>query len=256
MRTYIGIILLQFSLLYLSSGQQQLQAQQPVNFETLIPPLYKSAVDFEDKLVQLAWLNNPENEAMKEEVYIAETEAKLRQRDWADEINLTFNVNEASFLPIDNLYFPRYNFSAGLSLGTLMDVVSPNNEAKIAKHRAKIAQARYNNRKLLIRAETLRRWAVYEESIALSKAAIQAVDDLYASYLMVTEQFKSGNADFKDYTETSVAYSDAIERKITSESTVFQAKINLEELIGVPLESVPGYAKEYETIMRKNVMDK
>ena len=63
---------------------------QKVDYNAIIVPNLASQIEFEEKLVRLAWNNDPESEAIRRSVKLAEQELRaaalepLRPGDWPD----------------------------------------------------------------------------------------------------------------------------------------------------------------------------
>ncbi len=215
-----------------------LQAQR-TNFDKVVIPLERLTRDYKEKLVQLAWANNPDNKVLEHEVKIAEIDKKAAKTIWLESVQASFNLNEGNFRSEDqaggNLFFPKYNFSASLSLGALFKTSS---ETKRAEQQLDIAHHRVNQRKLLIRAETLSRYEDYLTAIEMLKLRTQAVEDFYATFLAVSKKFKESRSSLEEYNQASTTYYTALENKLRGESEVNLKKISLEEIIGVSLEEV------------------
>lgn len=215
-----------------------LQAQR-TNFDKVVIPLERLTRDYKEKLVQLAWVNNPDNKVLEHEVKIAEIDKKAAKRIWLESVQASFNLNEGNFRSEDqtggNLFFPKYNFSASLSLGSIFKTSS---ETKRAEQQLDIAHHRVNQRKLLIRAETLSRYEDYLTTVEMLKLRTQAVEDFYATFLAVSKKFKESRSSLEEYNQASTTYYTALENKLRGESEVNLKKISLEEIIGVSLEEV------------------
>lgn len=227
-------LLLVFCLLSFLNAQAQ-----RTNFDRIVIPPEQIARDYKESLVQLAWVNNPDNKVLDHEVNIAEIEKKAAKRIWMESVQASFNLNEGNFQsetdPGGNLFFPKYNFSASISIGSLLKT---STETKKAEQKLDIAHHKVNQRKLQIRAETLSRYEDYLTALEMLKLRTQAVEDFYASYLAVTKKFKESRSSLEEYNQASTTYYTALENKLRAESDVNLAKIALEEIIGVKLEEV------------------
>ena len=67
---------------------------QMVDMDTVIYPLATKGQSFENYLVSLAWENNPEYRIHAANKLIATKEVQLAKRAWADDWNITLNLNE------------------------------------------------------------------------------------------------------------------------------------------------------------------
>jgi Outer membrane efflux protein len=72
-----------------------LSAQQ-TDFNRVVLPVDQKAKDFREFLVQLSWLNNPDNDVYAIEVENAKDQIKVTKKDWLKDIQVTSNINEAN----------------------------------------------------------------------------------------------------------------------------------------------------------------
>ncbi len=132
-----------------------------VNFDKVIPPENSRPATFEDYLVQQAWTNSQEKEKQSVEIQIAKKEVEIARKDWMDQVQLGFNLNEVSLANVlessankaDNIViYPLYSFNAAISLGTLY-----NNKKKreIKEFGVKIEQLEEKQQMLALRREVL-----------------------------------------------------------------------------------------------------
>ncbi|MGB0930016.1 MAG: TolC family protein, partial [Chitinophagales bacterium] len=189
-----------------------IQAQR-TNFDRIVIPPEQIARDYKENLVQLAWINNPDNKVLEHEVKVAEIEKDATKWSWAESLQVSFNFNEGNFRGrkdtiVGNLFFPKYNFSANFSIGTL---ISTSKEKKLTAQKLDIAHHRVNQRKLLIRAETLKRYEDYLTTVEMLKLRTQAVEDFYATYLAVSKKFKESRSTLEEYNQASTTYYTALE---------------------------------------------
>ncbi len=232
-----NLILLLFLLItpHFVSGQNlQYKELMVANLDSLPSTL-------EDYLVHLSWKNSPGNRVFQTKVNIAEDKVKVARWEWANDVRATFNLNDISvnrFTNQDdqtNNFFPIYNFSASISLGS---IVNNPKKTKIARQEVDIYQADLEQQKLRIRAEVLRRYQEYLFYLELVKNKIEAEEDAYSAYKLVKDQFQSAEVELKDYSTASNIYHNAREATLRAKSDLEKAKISLEELIGVDLEQV------------------
>lgn len=206
-----------------------------MDFSRVVPPEGQTPRTFEDKLVQWAWYNSPENAIFKEEIEIAAQRAKLTWWELLD-ATATFNLNESHLNPAvanDNLFFPIYNFSLGVNLGAIL---SRPARTKIEQQERTIKELEENQQKLKVRAEVLIRYQDYELAVAVLKSKTQAAEEAESVYTLVSEQFQTDKVDFKDFTAASANFHGANEARVIAQTNVNKAKIALEELIGIPWE--------------------
>lgn len=214
-----------------------LNAQQ-VDFDKVVQPLEAKARDFSEYLVQLAWQNNPEAAIVQAELLNARDESKNIRKEWTRDLAATFNINEANVRATNsnsNIFFPRYNVGATINV---FDVLSQKGKNKISKREVEIAAHKINERKLQIRTETLSRYANYKLAKAVLQKRSLAEQDIYASYILVQQLYKTDEKTLEDYTAASKLYYQAQEDRLKAETDVLLAKYQLEEMIGVKWEGV------------------
>lgn len=215
---------------------------QQTDFNKVVPPTGSRAQNFEDVLVQLAWINNPRYNALESQKHIEREKVKIAKLSWTEGVAANFNLNQGNIQPAnDNIFFPMYNFSATFNLGTILKTPY---EVRNAKERERIADYEINQAKHQLRSEVLTRYRKYEASIEVLKIRTKASEDLYTSYTLVKKSFEQGNTTLKTYIEATNAYNQSLEQKLVAESNVSIALIALEEVIGVPLEEVKKMDKK------------
>ena len=212
---------------------------QNVDYNTIIIPDGVEDISIEEKLVRLAWNNYPTNEIAKREVEKAKYNVTVAGSGWLNRITLQGNLNEfnidPSANPNPNNFFPRYNIGVNIPLGIFTET---SRKVKIAKEDYKISQLNLNEQKLTLRAEVLKRYQNYLSAKELLKINTEAENDSYNSYLLIEEQFKSGEISVAQYMSTSKLYNDQRAVKTRSENLYQESVISLEEIIGIKLEDV------------------
>ncbi|MBK9463094.1 MAG: TolC family protein [Sphingobacteriales bacterium] len=208
---------------------------QRANFDKIVYPLDMRAKDFKEVLVQLAWLNNPNNDNLSKSIIIERDKVKLEKQSWMNGVTTSFNLNEGNFSQQANGFFPIYNLNASITLGTIL---STPTKVKIAKQNVQIAENKVNQQKLQLRAEVLRRYQTYLSSIEILKVRTQAVEDMRVMQTMVIRKFEQGLATVEEYTQALKSYNETIEGKTAAENDIAIAKISIEEMIGMTLEEI------------------
>lgn len=257
MNTKIKIVL--FGLFFIcnyANGQQ-------VQYDTLITTL-DEAQDFEDYLVALAWMNNPENRILDHNINIAESDIKIARRDWANDIALTFNLNEnnlarRSTLTNDDVIFletrdlgylaaltdlgafPRYNIGVSFNLGRLITL--PKN-VDIAKERLEIEKVTLDQTKMKIRSDVLRLYNAHLQAFEIFKIRKKAEQDAEEIFQLMKSRFREGTTTFEEFSRSSSNLQDTRESIIDAQGDVDLTEILLEELIGISLEQARNYFEE------------
>lgn len=222
------------------------QAQMTVPLPTIVAPLDSPAVAFEDYLVQLAWINSHDGHIALQEVLNAEDRAKNTKLEWLRDIQATFNLNEANLkfkktdsTGTDNVFFPRYNFGLNFSP---YNILSQKNKNNISKRDIKIAEEKVQSKQRATRAETLTRYAYFKMTNTVLLARRQVEQETKSAFVLVEQLYRTDEKTFEDYAAASSNYYQAQEARIRAENDVLQARIALEEVIGLFWDQVvhPG----------------
>lgn len=205
----------------------------------IIPDDVSGPLKLSEKLVQLAWKNLPENAILYKQLDNAEYQLKLERWGWLNNISLSSNFNEFSINPPEelegNIFFPRYNISAAISLGTF--ITSPTS-VKVAKKNKEIAENQIKSQKIKLRAAVLAAYQNYITAEKLYQISFQSAEDEYSRYLFQEEKFKKGELSLEEYNSANDKYSNAQVAKINAENAYLNAKFILESFIGINLEDV------------------
>jgi outer membrane protein TolC len=210
-----------------------------VNFDKVVPPETSRPVTFEDYLVQQAWTNSQEKEKNRTEMAIAKKEVEIARKEWMDQVQMGFNLNEISLgnafdsgeNPTDNIVvYPLYTFNASISLGTLY-----NNKKKreIKEFEVKLQELDERQQKLYLRREVLSRYQILLLAEKVLDTRILAEEDSKNTRDISAERFKTGEIKLEDMTKASESYYQALENRMTAETDLEIAKIDLEQLLGI-----------------------
>jgi outer membrane protein TolC len=218
------------------------QAQE-VDYNWVIPTDSAAGLEFQEKLIRLAWKNYPENKVIQHKVVQAQEQVRQSKISWLDPVSIQFNLAEPRVNTIlgtgnnefGSAFFPLYNLGFNINLGQVLATPSRIREKE---EEVKIATQNVNSQKLLIRAEVIRRYQNYLLKQELLRVHIQIQEQANSAFLDITRRFKEGRANIDAYTNSALAYNQATESRIESASEVRKAQAALEELIGVPLELV------------------
>jgi outer membrane protein TolC len=232
-------------LLFLLTGSHLVVAQtnNRINYDKIILPAISDTTGIKEKVVFLAWQNNPQIRHSELNAERAELQVKLARSQWLSAFNAAGNLNEfniGSTFGNDtgqqgNIFFPRYNFGVGITFDFFGRV---SNNVKIAKKAREIAAQDYNMLKLQIRAEALTKYQIYYTARELFRFQQEIAEDAYVKYLSLEQQFKNGERTLEEYEAATRTYKNAQIMRLTSERDYFIAKYDLEKLIGIPIEQV------------------
>jgi outer membrane protein TolC len=213
---------------------------QNVDYNKIILPSGVQSSDFSEKLVQLAWKNHPSNEVFRREVNVAMYEVKKSSAEWGDIVSFQGNLNEFVLNPGADpysraMFFPKYNLRAEVSLGMLFRI--PYN-VKQNRERVVIAQSQVNAQKLQVRNTVLRSYNEYVMREKIYKIQTQLALDSETSHKLVEQKFKNGEITFETYSASQTTFSQIQLAQLDAEKELRNAKLDIEELIGMKLEDV------------------
>ena len=223
---------------------------QTIDFNQIVVPEGQRAANFEDYLVQLAWLNSPKRQILDLEKAKEQKEVDLKRTEWMDDVDFSFNINEVSLEnvlapdPNNFVLYPLYQLSAGVSLGSFTNT---KKEREKEQFDVKISEMEANEFKMTIRAETLSRYHKLLLAIETLKVRVTAEENAQNIHDLANQRFKNADLDLEDLLRASESYNGAVEKRLDAETEIQLTKLALEEMIGTKWES----AKKYEERMKK-----
>lgn len=212
---------------------------QKTDYDKIILPEGAFSGDFAEKLVRVAWLNYPQNEIAKRNINVASEQVTQAKMQWLDIITIQGNLNEYTIKGTSNtngfVAFPRYNFGATIRLGMFGDIPA---EVRKTKEQLKISEAELNMQKLVFRAEVLRRYQNYLLYKELFENQVTLTENSFSGYSVAEQRFKNGEITLQDYNASLEKYNQENINQLRAETEMNIAKIDLEELLGVELETI------------------
>lgn len=226
---------------YLFVLSSAVASAQTIDYNKIVlPQSAQTDVNFEEKLVQLAWSNHPENRIVRKNVDIATYNRKLSRRQWYDIFNAQGNINEFNIDPSRDIqdranFFPRYNVSARFSLGMIFSIPIEN---KIRTESVTIAQEEVNARMLQVRQAVLQSYNTYLMYKEIYSIQSLGLSDAESNKKVAEQAFESGEMSFDRYINSMKAFDQIKIAKIRAERDFLNAKLALESLVGVRLEDI------------------
>lgn len=213
---------------------------QNIDYNKIILPEYTRSPDFAEKLVQIAWRNHPTNEVFRREVNVADATVKQSAAQWLDIVSFTGNLNEFTINPQADPYgraafYPRYNIRVAVSLGQLLSIPATN---RVNKERVVIAQSNVNAQKLVVRNSVLKAYNEYLLREKIYKVQSQLLLDNETAHKLIEQRFKNGETNFETYSASLLNYSNMTVGQLEAERNYKNAKLDLEQLIGMRMEDV------------------
>lgn len=220
----------------------QANAQQ-IDYKKIILPESISNVSIEERLVQLAWKNNPSAKVMQHDVAAAQYEVKVAATRWTSLFGAQGNLNEftikqftnSSSGATSNTFYPRYNVYLNLPLSAFFEFP---NAKKAARERVGIKEEQNNMLKLDIRARVLKAYKDYQKYDFIAKIRNADLEDFRQNFNTVEKNFKEGSASLEDYATAQRLLRDLQIQDVMAKNEFDKAKIDLEQLIGVKMEEV------------------
>lgn len=218
---------------------------QKIDYDQVIPIADSLDLPLEEKLVRIAWENYPKNKVLQHQIGYEMEQYELARNSWKESLNFNTQFSLGSS-PIDTLGSPNpmrsdNNTNTGFGVGLSVNIgalLNNKQKAKVAMEKVKMAEEELNVQRLLIRAEVLKRYQVYQSAITILRLRTQSAEDVYSAYILAKTQYENGEIPFPEYNQAVLLYTNTTEAKAEYDSKVLLSKIALEEIIGVPLEQV------------------
>ena len=214
---------------------------QDVDYNAIILPANAQNVSFEEKLVQLAWRNDPNNQMIIKQASSANIDIKIATWNWLNYIEVRSNVNEFVLDPGSDplgraAFYPKYNISIGVPLGSI-----GINGMEVKKRRiaSSIAEDRIKAQKLAVRSEVLTRYAQYQLAEQKYKIQKETTEQSDVNYKYTEQRFKDGQEDLQMYNSILERNTNQKLRLAEVIAELKIAKYELEAMIGTKLENVP-----------------
>jgi len=217
-----------------------LKVWSQIDYNKIIIPSEITSIDFQEKLVQLAWTNHPSNRILEDEVGIQKQILKQDKIDWVSGFGVTGNLNEfvlneASDPLNRSAFYPKYNFYGRLDLGLIF--VNPL-KRKENLLRIKRAEENLNEQKLELRRSVLKAYQDYLKFLELFKIQSEFTQDIYSEFLLIEQSFKNGTTTTEEFNKAMRDYNLQRMDKIGAENQYLRAKYDLEYFIGVKIEDI------------------
>ncbi len=215
---------------------------QSVDYNKIILPDNAKDISIEERLVQIAWKNNPTTAMAANNVQ--SSAYRLRKSQWSvlDHLRFQGNLNEFTIKGRDESdptnrvnYYPRYNISLNFSLG---DFVTTPLDNMIARKSYENEGESLKQLKLQLRADVLRRYLHYKTSKELYDIQKGYFDDLSAKFDLDKRKFNNGEITLNEFNGSKDRFDNQQIKKITTNEGYQQSKLDLEELLGLKLEEI------------------
>jgi len=232
-----NVLILMFGalVLCLSASAQQ------IDYKKIILPDAITNVTIEERLVQLAWRNNPEAKIAQHDVKAAQYDVKVAASRWTSLLGAQGNLNEFTIKQLSGTstgtvnFYPRYNVYLNVPLSAFFDF--PNTK-KAARERMNIKEEQSNLLKLDIRARVLKLYSDYRKNETVWRIRKEELDDFKLRVNTIEQKFSDGSATLEEYVTAQRLYREVQVDEATAKSDFDKSKLDLEQIIGVKLEEV------------------
>jgi outer membrane protein TolC len=217
---------------------------QNVDYNKIILPDGAVILDLEEKLVQLAWKNNPQTRVAAETVNEAREQSIAIRNNWSNTVGVTGNMNEfnvksltgsGSTNTVGSAFFPRYNFYVNLPLSL---IAQTPHLRKAAQARTSSAEAGVNLLKLEIRNKVLKLYKDYKLAEKIYQIRQEDFSDEESNFKLTEEKFKTQQIAMEDYLKAHRVLSEVKIAREVAENDFQKTKLDVEQMIGVKLEDV------------------
>ncbi|HTH56688.1 MAG TPA: TolC family protein [Cyclobacteriaceae bacterium] len=193
----------------------------------------------EDQLVGLAWKNSPASKVLPYKIQLAEKNAGMAQRSWLDVFKVQGNLNEFNLHPEQyggrNLYFPRYNFSVGFSLGDLVAVPRSIRSKKLG---TEIARLDAEEQRILIRSEVLKKYNHYTSVKNRLVIHRKLESEIAVNLELARSKFNQGNETYEVLSGLTEKYYTLQLGTKELEESLEETRLDIEAMIGVKLNTI------------------
>lgn len=231
------VLLVVFSIIPIALfAQQNVQPSQG----GMIYGVYVPQDDPVAKQLVLLALENADAKTAELEVESANEQLKLAKTEWWNNVALSGNINEYSINPPPKSsgfypYYPRYNFGGTIPLGIF---TTHAHKVRQARKELEIAQMAKISKYEEIKTQVLSRYQDYLMYKQQLNIETTIVENLYNTYLQAEQKFRNGQISVDEYNSAMQSYNGELSKKIALQRDFNVAKLEIERLIGVPLENV------------------
>ncbi|MCG2616856.1 TolC family protein [Terrimonas sp. NA20] len=205
------------------------------------------------KLVELA-LASPKFRLATHEVKISELELRKTKGNWLNFLTLSLNYNEFSSQKSTGtgtqppMIYPRYFFALNVPLGIIF---SQGPQTKMAREAVAQGNTKKEDLGRSIKLNILSKYNNYKALGALMEIQSEMTNDIAVSAAQAEEDFKRGIIKFDTYLTTRKSANEELTKNVNMKLEQELLKLEIEEIIGVPLESVLNPANSSQKSTKK-----
>jgi outer membrane protein TolC len=189
-----------------------------------------------DKLIATAKTNYPQVKALQSQLNIAKSSFHQSFFGWLDAFSASYIYSPQSSVNLTQpTIFKGYQLVASVSIGSLFERPYTIHNAREA---VKVAEETRDQYFLTLEAQVKRFYFAYLEAQADLRSRVNAVQDATTAVNQLKHTFEKGEITFQTYNEALANLYNQNSFRVQAELNVLTAKTNLEELLGVKMESV------------------
>ncbi len=205
------------------------------------------------KLIETAKAHYPRVRSNQNRVAIAQNNIGIAKASFFDEFSVAYVYQPRSAVVTNTTTNPTAT-AAGTSLGNQSYSSFNGIQVNITFNIGNFLQKPYNLRNakesyyiaqndqaeylLTLASEVRKRYFIYLQRVAELKIQVQGTQDIEQLLNLVKHRFNTGEDTYESYNRASTAYIDRTALRIASEVNLFAARTDLEELLGVKLETI------------------
>ncbi len=191
----------------------------------------------EPKLVALA-LTSPRYKSTFSQLKINELDLKRTKSSWLNFFTISMSYNVQSFTKTDPaapIVYPQSYFTLGIPLGIIF---SQGKQVKISKEAVILGKNNQEDLARSISSEILAKYKQYKVLGALMEIQSEMGNDVSVVAAQAEANFKKGAITVETYLNTMRTANEELSRNVNMKLQQELLKLQIEEIIGVPLESV------------------
>jgi len=188
------------------------------------------------KIQQLAWDNYEGNRITEIRFDIASQEVRNRRWEWFNAVNLNYTYfPEFATAQETRDQFGRFGVGISLNLGSLAQTPG---RIRVAQLERAIAREEIEVQRKMINNEVMQRYSFFIQSAERLQLQAEAVENSKSTADLVRDRFSRGEIDIEELQRAEESLVADRERLIIARTDYFRARYDVEELIGVSLQTL------------------
>jgi outer membrane protein TolC len=211
---------------------------QPATVNTS-PDLPDTAI--ENRLVALA-MQGPEYDASVHQNKITELDLKRTKSSWLNFLALSTTYNDQSFAKqqtvpgaTNTIVYPKYYFGITIPLGIIF---SQGNQVRSAREAVALGKDQQEQLARTLKVAVLTKYRQYKSFNTLIEMESELINDVLAIAAQAEESFKKGGISIESYIASQRARNDEMAKNLNLKLQQDLVKLEIEKIIGIPLEGV------------------